>query len=254
MNDIELWISGGRVVDRPVRENDQPFSDRHLLHSRSLVKVSSSGTGTTIQWVMFAANWASLMCVGDMVASFIAPITLKYFNAGWFEEVIDSTIDARERLYTLLAKSDVRLIERTFVKACEPDHLKMPLSLQQIYETKVVPADSAVVCRINLDTELTSVESVGKDTPLAKVWGVTPVSYPCQTGHSYDKVVSRSYFEAARLGRPIYDHVLAAMVKPDSDVQWMQYQRVIIPEVNRGSNIVDVKVVCEWAPADIHPL
>lgn len=254
MNDVELWIEHGNIVTRPTRADGSAFADRHLLHAMNMVKVEINSTGTTIHWVMFAANWTSLLYVIDLVPSCACPVTLRYFNSGWFEETISSAIDARHRLETLFSKSDIRLVERTYVVPFAPDSDLMSNNLRQILLSGSAPVDSSVLIRINVDAELASVEQVGINSPLAKIWGIAPVSYPCQTGHSYDRAVSRSYFTAVDTGRPVYDHVLAAMVKPNADVQWMNYQRLIIPENNLQNGESRVRVVVEVSPVDIHPL
>ena len=84
-----------------------------------------------------------------------------------------------------------------------------------------------------------------------RLWGVTPVSYPCINGGSYDQIVSEIYPSVIRTGLPHYDHVYAAMTSKDSAVKWIPYQRVILPKLfaegQRG-----VTVVSEVCPVDIN--
>ncbi len=251
MNNLELWISGGAICQRPQKPDGTALSDRRLLHDHSLVKLECASAGTTVHWVMFGANWSSLMFLSEFIVTCEAPVTLRYFNGGWFEETIDNVIGARQRLDVLFSKADVRLSQRTFVVPFDEEHRLMPEILRVAFNSGSIPDDKAVICKVDMNAELHSVESVGRNSALASIWGVVPVSYPCQTGHSYDKVVSRSYFKAIAEGRPIYDHVLAAMVKPDSEVQWMHYQRVILSEKSTLPGEAKVKVICEIAPVDI---
>lgn len=254
MYDLELWIQAGAICSRPKKPDGSPIPDRRLLHDHGLVKLQAGAEGTRISWVMFGPNWASLIFLSEFIMTCDAPITLCYFNGGWFEETLDNVVSAHHRLQVLLAKSDVRLFQRTVVVQFEESHRLMTDSMKQAYSNRDIPEDKAVICRLNLDSEIHSVEQVGENSALASIWGVVPVSYPCQTGHSYDKVVSRSYFRAVAEGRPIYDHVLAAMVKPSSEVHWLSYQRVIVPEKLGPGQDARVRVICEGAPVDINLL
>jgi hypothetical protein len=254
MYNLELWIKNGELCERPKRPDGAPMAERRLLHDSGMVKLESGPQGTRVSWVMFGPNWASLLFLTEFIKTCDCPITLCYFNGGWFEESVDSAVSATHRLETLIAKSDVRLSQRTFVVPFENSHRTMPETLKQAYLEQVIPEDKVVVCRINLDSRIHSVERVGENSALASIWGVVPVSYPCQTGHTYDKMVSQSYFRAVSEGKPIYDHVLAAMVKPNSEVHWLSYQRVIIPEKTASAGEARVKVICEGAPVAINLL
>src|SRR5205823_432295 len=97
------------------------------------------------------------------------------------------------------------------------------------------------------------VQRVGAESSIAKFYGLSPISYPCLTGHSYDQVVSRIYPVVTKSGQPHYDHICAAMAAPDGDVVWIPYQRVVLPlRETRGRP--GVRVVTEMTKVDISPL
>ena len=52
-------------------------------------------------------------------------------------------------------------------------------------------------------------------------------------------------------GKPHYDHVLAALVRPDGEVGWIGYQRIILPEGEVQNGVGRVKVISDLAPVDI---
>jgi hypothetical protein len=200
---------------------------------------------------MFGANWSSLYFLSEFITTCVAPITLRYFNAGWFEETLDTPVDAARRLRDLLAKSDVRFAERAYVASFTQERKKMPERLLNALDDVEGADAAAITCAIDTNREIVTVESVGRDSLLGRIWGVSPVSFPCQTGHNYDRVVSRSYFEVLQTGRPHYDHVLAALVHPDGEVGWIGYQRLIFPEGPVSHGVGRVKVVSDLAPVDI---
>ncbi|MCA0434180.1 MAG: hypothetical protein LCH46_13060 [Proteobacteria bacterium] len=234
-----------------MKPDGSAYTDRHLLHAMSMVKIESNNSGTRIEWIMFGSNWSSLMFLGDFVVTCAAPVTLRYFNAGWFEETLSTAQAARDRIEELLSKADVRFNERTYVESYDPVTHLMPEKLRRAFENASAPEDDAVICAVDTVHEQISVEHVGKESALAQVWGVSPVSFPCQTGHSYDRAVSRHYYEVVRTGKPLYDHVLAAMVRPDGEVTWLGYKRLIFAEPKVINGFGRVKVISEIGPVDI---
>lgn len=251
MYNLELWIKNGAICPRPAKPDGTAISDRKLLHEHNLVKLETGSTGSRVNWVMFGANWSSIYFLREFILTCTAPVTLRYFNAGWFEETIETVMDAAERLADLLYKSDVRFAQRTYVASFEPNRKKMPERLLNALDHGEKSEESAITCAIDVGRELVTVESVGRDSLVGRIWGLSPVSFPCQTGHSYDKVVSRSYYEVLESGKPHYDHVLAALVCPDGEVGWIGYQRIILPDGNVVDGKGRVKVISDLAPVDI---
>lgn len=247
----EFWISKAKIIDRPMGPLGERLTDRQLLQQQELVKIEIANGRTTIKWVMFAANWSSLYFASSWLESLSGSVALNFFNSGWFEEKYDDAATARTRLEQLIPKSDVRFSSRTYTQTFDPKAQILPDMLQQAFSSGSVDPDQAVLCTIDTERKLTQVEQVGENSALAKVWGISPVSFPCLSGHSYDRVVSESYYEVVRTGRPVYDHVLAAMVHPGGDVRWFGYHRLIFPSKVRTKNFHMVEVACEVAKVDI---
>ena len=247
----EVWIGKGQIVSRPVGPASEKITDRQLLQKHELVKIEIGPDGTTIRWVMFAANWTSLYFAKEWIGQFMGPFTLCFFNSGWFEEPFEDVAAARERIESLITKSDIRFSSRTYTRSFDPANYKMPTLLQSMWDNGAIPENHAVHCTIDTERHLTQVEHVGKDSALASVWGISPVTYPCLSGHSYDRIVSECYYEVVKTGRPFYDHVLAAMVHPGGEVRWFGYHRLVFPNSQKAGNLPQVTVACEGARVDI---
>jgi hypothetical protein len=175
---------------------------------------------------------------------------LRYFLAGWFEENFENASEAAERIHEIVAKSDIHLVRRAFVREFDPCDKQLPVLLKDTWIDGAAEADYSVDCMFEESSGRFRVDWIGPKSTIARLWGMTPVSYPCQPGGSYDRIVSAAYAEVLNSGRPRYDHVYAAMVTPQSDVVWIPYHRVIVPKrasaARRG-----VSIVSEIAKVDI---
>jgi hypothetical protein len=251
MEKFEFWLENGTLVDRPIDEKGAPLSDRQLWQTRDLVKVETSALGTRMTWVMFAANWSSLFFAREWLSTLPAPYALEFFNLGWFSENHESFQDVANRIDMLMAKSDIRFSARAFTQPHEDNRKSLLTDIRAAQDVGAVPVEKAVVCVVDFEQERTAVASVGQESALASVWGLSPVAYPVLTGHSYDRIVSRPYFEVAKSGRPYHDHVLAAMTKPDGDVRWLGYQRFIVPGQASINGHPTVSILCQFGPVDI---
>jgi hypothetical protein len=252
MNGVVMWIKDGALSACPVKENGQEYQDKTLFDKFSMVRVSCDASGTTIQWNMGCANWASLMLAAKLSAACSAPYALKYFNSGWFKDFLPDAASCEDRIEELMYKSDIRLSERAFTKVVVPDLQVMPVALKQALETGDAPDSYSVVCAVDSERSSSHVEHVGKDSLIARIWGVSPNSYPCLNGHSYDRAVTPEYFRVVDTGVPHYDHVLASMVRPNGELHWLGYHRVIMPDVSEPRK--RVRIVSELAPVDIQLL
>jgi hypothetical protein len=244
-----MWIRDGAIVARPEKANGTDFQDKTLLDQFGMVCITSGGAGTQIQWNMGCPNWASLMLASKLLAACSAPFKLKYFNAGWFSEVISDADAAAERIDALIFKSDVRLSDRAYTSVVIPDLAIVPEDLQMALKTGQAPDHKSVVCLVDTARDGCQVENVGRHSLIARIWGVSPNSYPCLNGHSYDRAVTPEYFKVVETGRPHYDHVLASMVRPNGELHWLAYQRVILPDGRKR-----VRVISELAPVKIQLL
>jgi hypothetical protein len=242
------WIANGRPWTAPGKEAGQ--GEENSLQGDGHIRIVQGPSGTEIKWSVFAANWASLFYILDWTDTFPPPVTLKYFLVGWFEETVPTGADARNRIEAILAKSDVRLTQRTFVREADPAREDMPILLKSALRDRAVLPDYSIDCFLDETHGSFRVWRIGSETPIAKVYGFHPVSYPCINGLSYDHLVSQAYETVISTRQPHYDHVIAAMTTPDGSVVWFPYQRVILPhhmpDGRRG-----VSVVSQVAPVDI---
>jgi hypothetical protein len=247
----ELWVHEGRIVLRPSGENGAICSDRILLQQKNYVKLEFNKSWVTIQWHMASANWASLFFIMKWITNYSGPFKLVFFNAGWFEEIYHTPDQAKRRIDQLVGKSDVHLSSKVFTRDFLGSISPIALELVQLLKQGGPDESKAVVCEVDLEREKVEVQHIGKDSVLAGIWGEARMSYPCQTGHSYDRIVSKAYFRAVNENRPICDQVLASMVKPDGNVHWISYQRVIFPTLYKSPTSRLVAVNCALAPIDI---
>jgi hypothetical protein len=252
MNGVTMWIRDGAFAAQPKKENGAALQDKALFDQFGMVKIHTDETGTVVQWSMACPNWASLMLAAKLMPACAAPFTLKYFRSGWFTEPLPDASSAEDRIEALIFKSDVRLSVRAYTTVVIPDMDVVPENLRLAWETGDAPDNRSVVCSVEPERESTHVEHVGKDSLIARIWGVSPNSYPCLNGHSYDRAVTPEYFRVVETGRAHYDHVLASMVRPNGELHWLGYHRVILPDLKQGRK--RVRIVSEMAPVQIQLL
>jgi hypothetical protein len=247
----ELWVRDGRLVARPQDQHGKVLSDRTLLQENNCVRVDTDTQGTTLTWYMAVANWSSLFFLRDWLGPYSGPFHLRYFNGGWIEETYQEIKSVRSRLDELVSKSDIRLSARAFTQDFHGTMTKITPKLVEMLNSGEPNSETAVVCQVDVDKQNIDIENIGKDSLLANIWGEARTTYPCQTGHSYDKAVSKAYFRALQINRPVCDQVMAAMVKPSGVLHWISYQRVIFPRKHVLGQKPQVIVNCELAPVDI---
>jgi hypothetical protein len=245
----DIWMAEGDLIAAPLFQNIA--EERAYLQSSSTVKAEINASGTHVRWAPFAPNWASLTKLCYMIRQFPTPITLHFFNSGWFKEKYATHLEATARIERLMASSDVRLSTRTYVESVEGQHDELPTKLRDAWLKGAIHIDHAIVCALDFEHERANVLHVGSKTDLATVWGLSPAAFPRQTGHSYDKTVSKNYFDVARSSKPIHDHVFAAMTFPEGDIRWLAYQRLIFPGRPDGFGRPTVNVITELGPVGI---
>jgi hypothetical protein len=248
----DYWIGNGRIVPGP-ETVPSAAEERQLLQRRGLVKITASETGTTIRWSMFSANWSSLYFAAEWVHGALGPFTVQYYSAGWFNERFDHAHAVSERISHLIQKSDVHLSQTVYIRSNPQKPKAVPLILKQALRENAASEDCSIDCLYDQAAQRFRVARVGRNSTIAKLWGINPVSYPCLTGHSYDRAVSGVYPQVTRTGQPHYDHIYAAMASAHGDVVWVPYQRVVLP-LNLGRKLKAVRVVTELAEVDICPL
>lgn len=250
MDGIEYWVVNGKVDSDPFSHPDID-SPETLMQRAGGVFVNTGGRGTVVRWSMFASNWASLYYVTDALGNLPGPYTFEFFLSGWFTQTVRDPVEATLRLHDLIVKSDIHLRQKTYVKEMDVDNLKSVSKL--IGETLVggrADPDNCVDCAYDSSTGRFFVERIGVKSSLAKLYGMSPDSFPCLTGHSYDTIVSQAYKQSLKKEQVIYDHVMAVFPVNDTVNKWMGYQRAIFP-YSFGDGRAGVSVVTDFADVDI---
>jgi len=227
--------------------------ERDLLHRHGYVKIVQDENGTTLRWAMFAANWASLYFATEWVHCSQGPFHLQYYSAGWFNERYDTSAEAAERIAQLIHKSDIHLSRTVYIHEASGNRNDMPQLLKSALDEHRVDEEHSIDCVYDNSSHRFRVARVGAQSLIAQVYGLSPVSYPCLTGHSYDQAVSQIYPKVIQSSEPHYDHIYAAMSSPVGDVFWVPYQRVVLPLKTPRSKR-GVRVVTELTKVDISPL
>lgn len=252
MKTVIMWIRDGAFSTRPKKNNSTEYHDKTLFDKFAMVRVKTDAQGTEVQWNMACPNWTSLMLAAKLATACVGPFRLRYFNSGWFTEDIETAMDAADRIDELIYKSDVHLNERAYTAPAPADVSRMPDSLRKVLVSGTASDERSILCSVEPEREISNVVHIGKQTLIAQIWGLSPNSYPCLSGHSFDRAVTPKYFNVVNTGRPHYDHVLASMVRPDGELHWLSYHRVILPELRNERTMV--RIVSEVAPVDIRLL
>jgi hypothetical protein len=246
----EFWLEAGLFVERPTTSDGRPIPEAEVLGRMGYVKLSVGRGLTEIKWMALAANWASLLVAKAWVGETPGPYTLKYFVSGWFSETIRDAGHAARRIDEIMAKSDIHLISRVYVRDVDPAQAALPQTILRTLDENRAPPEFSIDCVLDETAGRFRVERIGAKSAIAKLWGLSPVSFPCINGGSYDFTVAQAYQKVLKTGAPHYDHVLAAMVRPDGEPVWIPYQRLVLPNSNRPGRR-RVTVVSEVAPVDI---
>ncbi len=244
------WILNGKLTHVLPETAGVPVSELDFIRRKGAVRLVETPDGLEIKWELFSANWASLYYLIESLHLYSGPFTFKYFLSGWFTETIETATEAKMRVKQLMAKSDVHVSQHTFVQDGDVLGKRMPHVLRDTLSDMTAVPELSVECVFDDDSGKFLVQRVGAQSGIAKLFGISPVSVPCLTGNSYDDVVSCAYEKVLKEDVPHYDHVIAAMVLPDHSVNWVPYQRVILPHrFPNGSK--GVAVVSELANVDI---
>lgn len=246
----EYWIYRGGLVPRPEDIAGEQVTDNDLLSFNGYVHVQHDETCTQVSWHCNAPNFASLYFAKEWIGTFAGPYRLKYFLNGWFVEDYDDPVMARNRIDVLIAKSDTLLTSRVYVKEFDPKHAHLPDLLRRAYEQGSIPPSLSVDCVQDPKTSRFKVDRIGQESAIGQMWGMSPMSYPCLSGNSYDEVVGQAYAKVLATHQPNYSHVYAAMVKPDGEVHWIPYQRIVLPGP-KNAKLPTVTVVSEFTPVEI---
>jgi hypothetical protein len=242
------WVANGRITTWTPRRDAGADEDR-CLHRLGFARLVAGANGTEIRWSVFSPCFASMFHIADRLCDLPGPYMLRYFLAGWFEEM-QPTAAARRRILDIVARGDIHLSQRVYVREMDPCGQALPASLHDTWIDGNALPEHSVDCVYEESSGRFRVARIGARSTIARLWGTTPQSYPCFCGSPYDFGVSAAYGRVLRSGRPRYDHVYAAMRTPDGAVVWIPYQRVIVPKHLNGRRGA-VSVVTEIAKVAI---
>ena len=252
MESQEFWIAKGELVPPPYEECSSAGIQHERLHRRGHARVKVSAAGTEISWAVFAPNWASLYFAIEWLATTPGPYILRYFLSGWFEESFHELTEACNRIDQIIAKSDLHLTSRVYVKEADPGKISgaFPKLLEVAWNDGKADPANAIECIFDDRIDRFRVDRIGANSAVARLWGHTSSAFPLVSGGSYDQTVSEAYLNVLKTGRPRYDHVYAVMTAPDNSPVWIPYQRVILPNSNKFGP-PSVSVISEMAPVEI---
>jgi hypothetical protein len=249
MQGQRFWIVDGKRLPFSAALADLPHdAERSRFEHEGGVRVTTGPLGTEIKWSAFSPCFASLFHVLGWLPQAQAPYILRYYLAGWFEEKFDRPGDAANRIEEVIAKSELRITKKAFVKDADPDAHQLPPMLLSSWRAKDIDPEISIDCTFDQRIKKFRVTRVGPLSTIARFWGVIPATYPFVNGGSYDDIVYAQYDEALKTGQRRYDHVLAAMRMPNNSVHWLTYQRIVVPQDDPARKVT---VITELAPVDI---
>jgi hypothetical protein len=251
MHGQRFWIAGGKKLPDSSVEHILDEVEAERFNHDGAVRVTSGPLGTEIKWSVFSPCFGSLYYAIEWLPLASLPITLRFYLSGWFEETCFTAAHAINRIEQILAKSELHLTRRTFVEEFDPNGKTLSPMLQKIWHDHTIMPENSVDCVYEEQSRKFRVDRIGAQSTIAKLYGMSPVSYACKSGNSYDEVVSEAYTHVLRSGKPRYDHVLAALRMPDNVVRWVPYQRIVVPRP-KSDKSMSVSVVAEIAKIDIN--
>lgn len=250
MNGQRFWIAGGRKLPDSSIENVLDEVESERFNHDGAVRVTTGPLGTEIKWSVFSPCFASLYYILEWLPSARKPIVLRFYLSGWFEEVCTSVAQATNRIEQILSKSELHLTKRTFVEEFDPKGRMLSPMLQRTWHDHTVYPENSIDFIYDERSHNFQVDRVGSQSTMARLFGMSPNSYPYVRGGSYDDIVYEAYTHVLRSGKPRYDHVLAALRMPDNVVRWLPYQRLIVPNQSDAA-VPRVSVITEIADVDI---
>jgi hypothetical protein len=250
MPGYRFWIRDGRKLpDSPVEYTAAEF-ENDQFNREGAVRITTGTFGTEIKWSAFSPCFASLYLALNWLPKASTLIVLRFNLSGWFEESYANTKIAVARIEEIIGKSEIYLTQHTFIKEYDPKGMYLPPSLKRAWQDQAVSPESGIECVFDEELKRFRVMNIGARSAIAKFYGLSPASYPCRNGGSYDVIVSEAYAHVLKTGRPRYDHVIAALRTPDNVTRWVPYQRIVIPKLSTKVG-TSVCVLSEIAAVDI---
>ena len=140
-------------------------------------------SGTTIKWHAAFADWSSLFFVKEHIFDLEGPYTLSYYLSGWFVEKYENVVDASNRIDQLIAKSDVHLSSRVYMRSFNPEGHELPEVLSQTLKTGQAPPESSVDCSFDFATGQAKVERIGREFCNRQALGLVPCDHALHLRH-----------------------------------------------------------------------
>jgi hypothetical protein len=249
----KFWIVGGRRLAASAPEVVSDDAETTLYNRDGAVRIAAGPHGIEVKWSVFSPCFASLFYAIEWLPTTSLPIVLRFYLSGWFEEVYPTAEEAVDRIEQIMAKSEIHLTKRAFVKEFDPKGRVLPPIMERTWKGLDVSADTSIDFIFEEKSKKYQIERIGSKSTIAKYYGTSAVSYPYVNGGSYDDIVYEAYTDVLRSGKARYDHVLAAMRMPDNVIRWVPYQRILVPKQNQEHKNI-VSVVTEIAEVDIRPI
>ena len=242
-----IWIVNGEAR---AAAHDPPHDDAwRLMNEQGAVRLVSGPAGTELRWVVASPHVGSLFSAEAMLQYLQAPVMLRFYVAGWFEERLETVEEAAGRIRALVMNADRHLSSRVFVHEPDVSSARVPGLLQDVLREKAVGAEHSVECRYEPELDGFVVCRVGERSAIGRIWGTDQSTFPCLATGALGRSASQSYGRAVSQGVPVYEQVIAALRFPDQTLRWVPYHRVILPIAERR-----VRVASEYGDVDFRVL
>jgi hypothetical protein len=245
MSAKRIWIAHGAVELISASDGELSHADERRRFREGQVRFTTSPAGSELKWHVQTPSFSSLFVSLDHMHKAQAPIVLRFFVSGWFEEYYKSAAQACKRVEEIIARGDRHFPIKTFIEEVDPSKSIMATIIVDVMNAKSPPAEYAVDCIYNKAADRFDVDRIGPKSPIAKFYGTFLTSFPC-AGTSYSDRVSDGYRHVLSTGKPRTDHVLAAFRLPDNEVHWVPYHRLIMPSLQ--SKLGSVSVISQISP------
>ena len=230
-----IWITNGAAEKSKDATVELSVSDELKRFREGSVRVTTGSVGTEVKWHVQTPCFTSIFIVMDQLPKYQAPICLRFFISGWFEEFFQDAMQARKRLEEILARGDRHFPVKTFVEKVDSRPSMISNLIQNCLNTQQLPEDLTVECVFESNLERFNVNKVGSKSLMSKLYGVVENSFAYQNSTSFSDAVSQGYREVLETGKPRTDHVLAALRMANNEVHWVPYHRLIFPKLSHSS-------------------
>jgi hypothetical protein len=244
------WIEHGQLVLHSDTSATSADADEERLHRLGHVRVVTGPLGSEVKWSTFAPCHASLFAAMELLAATARPpVILRYYLSGWFEETGLTIESARHRIDYLMQRGDRRLEKKTFIFSKLIENSSAPPLIRKCWIEGRPSPDHAVDCIYHQESGHYFVERIGPQSAIAKHFGTSTITFPCQSSNSYGETVSEAYAKASATGKPVYDQVLASLPVAPLNFHWIPYHRLVFPITSQDGK-KRVSVISEIAPID----